>query len=291
MTCIEARGVRKAFGPKLALDGFDLSVGTGRILGLVGPNGAGKTTALNAILGLTRYEGRLSVLGRDPWTERHILMREVCYIADLAVLPRWLRVSQALDYFEGVHPSFDRSKAEAFLARTDIAPGSRVRELSKGMVTQLHLALVMAVDARLLVLDEPTLGLDLLFRKQFYDSLLGDYADGTRTILVTTHQVEELQHVLTDLALIDRGRVVLQASMEELEARYLELAVHPQQAAAARALGPVHERQSLGRPVLLFDGVERARLEAFGDVRAPGIAELFVALLDQDRRAAREAAA
>jgi ABC-2 type transport system ATP-binding protein len=291
MSCIEARGLRKAFGKKLALDGVDLRVEEGRILGLVGPNGAGKTTALNAILGLTPYEGRLTVLGRDPWRERHVLMRDVCYIADVVVMPRWLRVSQALDYFAGVHPNFDRTKAEGFLARTDIAHRSRVRELSKGMVTQLHLALVMAVDARLLVLDEPTLGLDPLYRKHFYDSLLGDYFDRSRTILVTTHQVEELQHVLTDLALIDRGRIVLQASMEEIAARYLELVVHPQQAAAARALGPVHERPSLGRTVLLFDGADRATLESLGDVRTPGIAELFVALLDRSPRAAQGAAA
>jgi ABC-2 type transport system ATP-binding protein len=291
MSCIEARGLRKAFGKKLALDGVDLRVEEGRILGLVGPNGAGKTTALNAILGLTPYEGRLTVLGRDPWRERHELMRDVCYIADVVVMPRWLRVSQALDYFAGVHPNFDRTKAEGFLARTDIAHRSRVRELSKGMVTQLHLALVMAVDARLLVLDEPTLGLDPLYRKHFYDSLLGDYFDRSRTILVTTHQVEELQHVLTDLALIDRGRIVLQASMEEIAARYLELVVHPQQAPAARALGPVHERPSLGRTVLLFDGADRATLESLGDVRTPGIADLFVALLDRRPRAAQGAAA
>ena len=229
MACIEARGLRKAFGTTVALDGIDLRVEEGRILGLIGPNGAGKTTALNAILGLTPYQGELKVLGRDPWTERDQLMRDVCFIADVAVLPRWMRVSQALDYVAGVHPRFDRAKAEGFLARTTIKRTSKVRELSKGMVTQLHLALVMAIDAKLLVLDEPTLGLDILYRKQFYDSLLNDYFDRSRTIVVTTHQVEEIQHVLTDLMFIDRGRIVLECSMEEFESRYLEVMVHPEQ--------------------------------------------------------------
>ncbi len=223
MTVIEARGLRKAFGTTIALDGVDLRVDEGRILGIIGPNGAGKTTALNAILGLTSYQGELRVLGRDPWAERDRLMRDVCFIADVAVLPRWMRVSQALDYVEGVHPRFDRAKAEGLLAKTTIKHASKVRQLSKGMVAQLHLALVMAIDARLLVLDEPTLGLDILFRKQFYDSLLNDYFDRSRTILVTTHQVEELQHILTDLMFIDRGRIVLNCSMEEFEARYVEV--------------------------------------------------------------------
>ena len=229
MACIEARGLRKAFGTTVALDGIDLRVEEGRILGLIGPNGAGKTTALNAILGLTPYQGELKVLGRDPWTERDQLMRDVCFIADVAVLPRWMRVSQALDYVAGVHPRFDRAKAEGFLAKTTIKRASKVRELSKGMVTQLHLALVMAIDARLLVLDEPTLGLDILYRKQFYDSLLNDYFDRSRTIVVTTHQVEEIQHVLTDVMFINRGRIVFDCSMEEFESRYLEVMVHPEQ--------------------------------------------------------------
>src|ERR1700685_4342946 len=239
MTVIEARGLRKAFGTTIALDGVNLRVGEGRILGLIGPNGAGKTTALDAILGLTPYEGELRVLGRDPWGERDRLMRDVCFIADVAVLPRWIKVSQALDYVAGVHPRFDRAKAEGFLAKTTIRHDSRVRELSKGMVSQLHLALVMAIDARLLVLDEPTLGLDILYRKQFYDSLLNDYFDRSRTIVVTTHQVEEVQHVLTDLMFINRGRIVLNYSMEELESRYVEAMVHPEKAAAARALKPM----------------------------------------------------
>src|ERR1700740_3151028 len=236
MPCIEARGLRKTFGTTIALDGVDLRVEEGRILGIIGPNGAGKTTALNAILGLTSYEGDLRVLGRDPWNERDQLMRDVCFIADVAVLPRWASVSQLLDYIVGVHPRFDRAKAEAFLAKTSIQVRSKVRDLSKGMVTQLHLALVMAIDARLLVLDEPTLGLDILFRKQFYDSLLNDFFDRSRTIVVTTHQVEELQHILTDLMFIDRGRIVLSCSMEEFESRFVEVMVHPEHVAAARAL-------------------------------------------------------
>jgi ABC-2 type transport system ATP-binding protein len=279
MPVIEARGLRKAFGATMALDGVDLRVEEGHILGIIGPNGAGKTTALNAILGLTSYQGQLNVLGRDPWTQRDQLMRDVCFIADVAVLPRWMRVWQALDYVAGVHPRFDRAKAEGFLAKTDIRRASRIRELSKGMVTQLHLALVMAIDARLLVLDEPTLGLDILYRKQFYDSLLNDYFDRSRTIVVTTHQVEDVQHVLTDLMFINRGRIVLNCSMEEFESRYLEVMVNPEHAAAARALRPIHERQVLGRSILLFDRVDRQQLAALGDVRTPSIADLFVALM------------
>jgi len=279
MNVIEARGLRKAFGATIALDGVDLRVEEGRILGLIGPNGAGKTTALNAVLGLTPYQGELRVLGRDPWAERDQLMRDVCFIADVAVLPRWVRVSQLLDYVAGVHPRFDRAKADGFLAKTTIRRNSKVRELSKGMVAQLHLAVVMAIDARLLVLDEPTLGLDILFRKQFYDSLLNDYFDRSRTIVVTTHQVEEVQHVLTDLMFIDRGRIVLSCSMEEFESRYVEVAVHPQHVDAARALKPIQERQVLGRNILLFDRVDRQQLAAFGDVRTPSIADLFVAVM------------
>lgn len=279
MPVIEARGLRKAYGTTVAVDGINLCVEEGRILGLIGPNGAGKTTALNAILGLTSYQGELRVMGRDPWAARDQLMRDVCFIADVAVLPRWLRVSQALDYLAGVHPRFDRAKAETFLAKTDIKRTSKVRELSKGMVTQLHLALVMAIDARLLVLDEPTLGLDILYRKQFYDSLLNDYFDRTRTILVTTHQVEEVQHVLTDLMFINRGRIVLNCTMEEFESRYLEVQVNAEHLAAARALKPIHERQILGRSILLFDGVDCQQLASLGEVRTPSIADLFVAVI------------
>ncbi|RPJ85858.1 MAG: ABC transporter ATP-binding protein [Acidobacteria bacterium] len=283
MACIEARGVRKAFGTTIALDGLDLRVEEGRILGLIGPNGAGKTTALNAMLGLTPYQGALKVLGRDPWTERDQLMRDVSFIADVAILPRWIRVSQVIDYVAGVHPRFDRAKAEAFLAKTDIRHRSKVRELSKGMVAQLHLALVMAIDAKLLVLDEPTLGLDILYRKQFYDSLLNDFFDRTRTIVVTTHQVEEIQDVLTDLMFIHRGCIVLECSMEEYESRYLQLTVNPEQVAAARALKPIHERQALGRTILLFENVDRQQLTALGDVRTPSIADLFVAVMANQR--------
>jgi ABC-2 type transport system ATP-binding protein len=289
MACIEARGLRKAFGTTIALDGVDLRVEEGRILGLIGPNGAGKTTALNAILGLTQYQGELKVLGRDPWTERERLMNDVCFVADVAVLPRWIRVSQVLDYVAGVHPRFDRAKAEGFLAKTTVKTASKVRELSKGMVAQLHLALVMAIDARLLVLDEPTLGLDILYRKQFYDSLLNDYFDRSRTIVVTTHQVEEIQDVLTDLMFINRGRIVLNCSMEEFESRYLEVQVLPEQVAAARALRPMHERQVLGRSILLFDGADRQQLAALGEVRKPSIADLFVAVMGAPNGAAQGA--
>ena len=279
MATIEARGLRKAFGTTIALDGVDLRVEEGRTLGLIGPNGTGKTTALNAILGLTSYDGQLSVLGRDPWNAREELMRDVSFIADVAVLPRWMRVSQMLDYVAGVHPKFDRAKAERFLSKTTIKRTSKVRHLSKGMVAQLHLALVMAIDAKLLVLDEPTLGLDILYRKQFYDSLLNDYFDRSRTIVVTTHQVEEIQDVLTDLMFIDRGRIVLECSMEEFESRYLEVMVNPEHLAAARALQPIHERPVFGRSVLLFDHVDRDQLAALGDVRRPSIADMFVAVM------------
>ena len=283
MACIEARGVRKTYGATKALDGMDLRVEEGRILGLIGPNGAGKTTALNAILGLTPYEGELRVLGRNPWTERELLMRDVSFISDVAVLPRWIRVWQLLDYVAGVHPQFDRAKAEGFLAKTTIQRTSRVREFSKGMVAQLHLAVVMAIDARLLVLDEPTLGLDILYRKQFYDSLLNDYFDRSRTIVVTTHQVEEIQDVLTDLIFIREGRIVLSCSMEEFAARYAEVLVRPEQAAAARALKPIHERQVFGQTVLLFDGANRAQLAGMGEARTPSVADVFVAVMTVGR--------
>jgi ABC-2 type transport system ATP-binding protein len=282
MATIEARTLRKTFGTTVALDGIDLHVEQGRILGMIGPNGAGKTTALNAILGLTSYDGELKILGRDPWTERDQLMRDVSFIADVAVLPRWIRVSQLLDYVAGVHPRFDRSKADGFLAKTSIKRTSKVRELSKGMVAQLHLAVVMAIDAKLLVLDEPTLGLDILYRKQFYDSLLNDYFDHSRTIVVTTHQVEEVQDVLTDLMFINRGRIVLQCSMEEFDSRYLEVMANPEHVAAARALKPIYERLVFGRSVLLFDHVDRDQLAALGEVRRPSIADLFVAVMSNN---------
>jgi len=288
---IQASGLRKAYGPTLALDEIDLTVDEGRIVGLIGPNGAGKSTALQAILGLIPVEGRLSVLGRDPWADRDGLMTEVCFIADVAVLPRWLKVSQALDYVAGVHPRFDRARAEALLRRTTIQMTSRVGQLSKGMVTQLHLALIMAIDARLLVLDEPTLGLDLIYRKSFYDSLLNDYFDKSRTILVSTHQVDEIEHILTDAVFIDRGRIALNATMEALEARFVELVVPTERLAEARKLGPLIERQLLGRATLLFDGADRATLARLGEVRTPGLADLFIALMTPGPAADQGAAA
>ncbi len=281
MACIQAHGLKKSFGATVALDGLDLTVEEGRILGLIGPNGAGKSTLLNAVLGLIPFEGDLKVLGRDPWTARDAVMADVCFIADVAVLPRWLRVRQAVDYVAGVHPGFDRAKAEAFLAKTQIKRNSKVGQLSKGMVTQLHLALVMAIDAKLLVLDEPTLGLDLLYRKQFYDTLLNDYFDRRRTIVVTTHQVEEIQQILTDVMFINHGRIVLSSSMDDFETRYVEVTVRPERLAEARALSPINERRTIGRSVLLFDRVDRERLAALGDVRTPSIADLFMAVMDE----------
>ncbi|MBA3564695.1 MAG: ABC transporter ATP-binding protein [Gammaproteobacteria bacterium] len=274
---ISARKLSKRYGSTQALDNVDLEIGTGRIVGLIGPNGAGKTTALKAILGLTPFRGSLQVLGRDPRRERHALMSETCFITDTAVMPRWIRVRQVLDYVAGVHPKFDRSRAEAFLGETEVRPEAKVKSLSKGMITQLHLALVMAVDARLLVLDEPTLGLDIIYRKQFYTTLLGDYYDGERTILLTTHQVEEVEHILTDLVFINRGRVVLNETVEAMADKYVEVVTRPDQAAAARELHPVFERQMFGRPVFLFSGVERERLAPLGEPRTPSIADLFFA--------------
>jgi len=277
MACIEAHGLRKAFGAKIALDGIDLQVEEGRILGLIGPNGAGKTTALNAILGLTPYQGKLKVLGREPWSDRDRLMCDVCFISDVAVLPRWIKVSQTLDYVAGVHPRFDRAKAEGFLSKTTIHRTSKVRELSKGMVAQLHLALVMAIDAKLLVLDEPTLGLDILYRKQFYDSLLNDYFDRSRTILLTTHQVEEVEQLFTDVIFIRHGQLTLDCPVEELGARYLQLTVSAEQAARARELHPFYEREIFGRVALFFEGRSAAELGALGELRTPSVTDLFVA--------------
>ena len=287
MAYIEARGLRKTYGATVALDGIDLRVDEGRIVGLIGPNGAGKTTALNAIVGLTPYQGQLSVLGRDPWRERDRLVRDVCFITDVAVLPRWMRVRQALAFVTGIHPRFDRVKAEAFLAKTAIRPTARVKELSKGMVTQLHLAIVMAIDAQLLVLDEPTLGLDLLYRKQFYDALLDDYFERSRTVIVATHQIEEVQHVLTDVVYIDRGRIVFNRSVEDIESRYHEVFVHPDRLAVARAMNPIAERQGVGHSVVIFEGADRQQFATLGDVRTPSIADLFVAVMSRAQGAAQ----
>jgi ABC-2 type transport system ATP-binding protein len=276
---IEARRLRKAYGGVVALDGIDFTVQPGRIVGLMGPNGAGKTTALKAILGLTDFDGDLRVLGRDPRRERDRIMEEVCFIADVAVLPKWLKVRQALDYVQGVHPRFDRSRAEAVLAKSDVRMAAKVGELSKGMITQLHLALVMAIDARLLVLDEPTLGLDLLYRRSFYEALLNDYFDHQRTLLVTTHQVEEVEHLLTDLLLIRRGRIVLDAAVDDLPTRFVQLVTTQEHAEAARRLRPLHEREVFGRIGMVFDGRSAEELRAFGEVRTPSISDLFVAVM------------
>ncbi len=274
---IEARGLAKSYGATRALDGVSFSVEPGRIVGLIGPNGAGKTTALKAILGLTSFAGELRVLGLDPRSQRDELMRDVCFIADVAVLPRWLRVAQAIEFVAHVHPRFDRSVAENFLAKTDIKRGSRVGQLSKGMVTQLHLALILAIDARLLVLDEPTLGLDLLYRRQFYDTLLNDYFDKERTILLTTHQVEEVEQLFTDVIFINHGHFTLNAPVEELGSRYQQLTVSSEQAARARELKPFYEREIFGRVAMYFEGRTAAELGAYGELRTPSIADLFVA--------------
>ncbi len=279
-TVVSAHGLRKAYRSKLALDNTSFDIEAGRIIGLIGPNGAGKTTALKAILGLIPFEGDLKVLGMDPRRERDQLMNEVCFIADVAVLPRWMRVREAIDFVEGVHPRFDRAKCERFIANTQLKPNLRVREMSKGMIVQLHLALVMAIDARLLVLDEPTLGLDILYRKQFYQRLLEDYFDEQKTILVTTHQVEEIEHILTDVMFIRDGKIALTAPMDEVAERYTELLVSADGLEAGRALSPIDERAlPFGKTVLLYDGVPRARLEALGEVRVPGLADLFVAIM------------
>jgi len=276
---VHARGLSKSYGANVALDHVDFEIGAGRIVGLIGPNGAGKTTALKAILGLSEFNGELSVLGMDPRTQRTELMREVCFIADVAVLPRWMRVSEAVDFVGGVHPRFSREKCLGFLARTKIQPIQRVRELSKGMIVQLHLALVMAIDAKLLVLDEPTLGLDILYRKEFYQSLLNDYFDENKTIIITTHQVEEIEHILTDLIFIKDGKIALNASMDEVADRYTEVLVTPDKAGAARALKPLSERAIFGKTIFLFDGASQKQLAELGELHKPSIADLFVATM------------
>jgi ABC-2 type transport system ATP-binding protein len=276
---VQAKGLSKRYGNTVALDNVNLDIQPGRIVGLVGPNGAGKTTALKAILGLAEFDGQLSVLGLDPRTHRTELMQQVCFIADVAVLPRWLRVGEAVDFVGGVHPRFSREKCEKLLARTKIKPTQRVRELSKGMIVQLHLALVMAIDAKLLVLDEPTLGLDILYRKEFYNNLLGDYFDEQKTILVTTHQIEEIEHILTDLLFIKEGRIVLDATMDDVGERFAEVMVNPDKADAARALKPLYERQVFGKAIFLFDGAEKARLAELGELHKPSVADLFVATM------------
>lgn len=283
---ITARGLVKNYGETRALDNVSFEVEPGRIVGLIGPNGAGKTTALKAILGLTPFNGDMQVAGRDPRVARDELMRDVCFIADVAVLPKWLRVTQALDYVEGVHPKFQRARAAEFLQKTDIRMKSRVRELSKGMVTQLHLALILAIDAKLLVLDEPTLGLDLLYRRAFYDTLLNDYFNEQRTIIITTHQVEEVENLLTDVMFINHGRIVLNSAVEALPERFHQVVVGPDRLAAARALGPIHEREVFGRYGMTYDGRAAAELESLGELRTPSIADLFVAMMSKPAQGA-----
>ncbi|TAL71530.1 MAG: ABC transporter ATP-binding protein [Rhodanobacter sp.] len=276
---VTATHLSKRYRHSVALDDVSFTIEPGRIVGLIGPNGAGKTTALKAILGLTTFDGELSVLGLDPRRQRGKLMEQVCFIADVAVLPRWIRVREAVDFVAHVHPRFDRKKCEAFLARTKLKPEQRVKQMSKGMIVQLHLALVMAIDARLLVLDEPTLGLDILYRKQFYQNLLEDYFDENKTIIVTTHQVEEVEHILTDLMFIRDGKIVLDADMDAVGERFAEVLVDAPQADAARALKPLDERTVFGKSIFLFDGIDHAQLEALGEVRRPSVSDLFVATM------------
>jgi ABC-2 type transport system ATP-binding protein len=287
---IEARGLTKHYGDTPVLRGVDFDVAPGRIVGLIGPNGAGKTTAIKAILGLTPFEGELKVLGLDPRTERNALMKEVCFIADVAVLPRWMSVAQAVEFVAGVHPRFDRKRAEEFLSRTDIKMHKKVRQLSKGMVTQLHLALILAIDAKLLVLDEPTLGLDLLFRRSFYDNLLNDYFNKERTILVTTHQVEEIENILTDILFIQHGKIALDAQMETLGERFIQLVPSAGNAERARALKPFYEREIFGRVAMLFDGAKESELAALGETGSPSVADLFVAMMSPPGAASVNAA-
>ncbi|MDQ1924775.1 ABC transporter ATP-binding protein [Massilia pseudoviolaceinigra] len=274
-----ARGLSKRYGKSVAIDNISFDIPAGKIVGLIGPNGSGKTTTLKAALGLTAFEGELSVLGFDPRTERDELMQQVCFIADVAILPRWLRVSEAIDFVAGVHPRFDRAKAERYLAATKLKPDMQVKAMSKGMIVQLHLALVMAIDAKLLVLDEPTLGLDILYRKQFYQNLLEDYFDENKTIIITTHQVEEVEHILTDLMFIRDGKIVLSASMDEVGERFVEVMVAPDKVIAANALQPIDQRTVFGKAVMLFDGVAREQLAVLGETRNPSVADLFVATM------------
>ena len=276
---VSARGLTKRYGRTLAVDHIDLEIPPGRIVGLIGPNGAGKTSALKAILGLATYDGELNVLGKDPSRQRAALMEEVCFIADVAVLPRWIRVWQLLDVTERLHPRFSRNRCLEYLAQTKVTLDHKVKQLSKGMVAQLHLALVMAIDVRLLVLDEPTLGLDILYRKQFYTSLLNDYFDEERTILITTHQVEEVEHILTDLIFVQDGKIVLEASMETVEQRYAELMVKPDRAEQARALKPMFERELFGRHIFLYENMDREQLAGLGELHTPSVADLFVATM------------
>ena len=281
---VTARSVSKHFGDVRAVDNVSFDIEKGKILGLIGPNGAGKTTLLKAVLGLTDCDGDLSVIGLDPFRQRKQLMRQICFIADVAVLPRWIRVSQLLDYVESVHPNFTRSRAEELLRQTKVQPGAKVKELSKGMVTQLHLSIIMAIDAKLLVLDEPTLGLDILFRKEFYANLLNDYFDEERTILITTHQVEEVENLLTDVMFINDGKILLDSPMDSLSDTYIELATSGEEALKARGLRPIAENEMFGKSIMLFEGISREHLEGLGEMRTPAVADLFVAKVKEARK-------
>jgi ABC-2 type transport system ATP-binding protein len=282
MSCVIARGVRATSGGRPTLNGIDVEIGEGRVVGVMGLNGAGKSTLLQALVGLVPVKGELRVLGRDPWRDRAALMRQVGFVADVAVIPRWLRVSNALDYFEGVHPAFDRERARELLARSGIGLGDRVGTLSKGMIAQLQLALALGVESRLLVLDEPTLGLDALYRKRFFDTLLAGFAQGRQTVIIATHEIDEIQHVLTDVVFVANGRVVFQCTSEELEERFVEIHVHPEHVEIARAMRPMHERPTIGGNILMFDRGQRDRLSLLGDLRRPSVATLFTAIVDND---------
>jgi ABC-2 type transport system ATP-binding protein len=281
---VNARGVSKHFGAVRAVDDVSFEIEQGKILGLIGPNGAGKTTLLKAVLGLTDCDGELSVLGLDPFKQRKELLKNICFIADVAVLPRWIKVTQLLDFVESVHPNFSRKHAEGFLSKTNVRSDAKIRELSKGMVTQLHLSIIMSIDAKLLVLDEPTLGLDIIFRKEFYSNLLNDYFDEKRTILITTHQVEEIENLLTDIMFINEGKILLDAPMESLADSYVELMTSGENATKARGLGPIAEHEMFGKSVLLFEGVSRENLEGLGELRTPSVADLFVAKVKRARK-------
>jgi len=276
---VSARGLSKRYGKTIAVDNISFDIPAGRIIGLIGPNGSGKTTTLKAALGLVPFDGELKVLGLDPRTQRDELMKQVCFIADVAVLPRWIRVCEIIDFVAGIHPKFDRAKCERYISHTKLSPKMKVKEMSKGMIVQLHLAIVMAIDAKLLVLDEPTLGLDIIYRKQFYQNLLEDYFDEEKTIIITTHQVEEVEHILSDLMFIHDGKIVLSATMDEVGERFTEVMVPAEKVEAAKSLKPIDERQVFGKSVLLFDGVPRAQLAGLGETRNVGVADLFVATM------------
>ncbi len=279
---ITAKNLSKNYGKFKALDDISLNIGKGKIIGLIGPNGAGKTTLLKSILGLTAYDGDLQVMGVNPYKDRAKLMHDICFIADVAVLPKWIKVNQVLDFVEQTHPNFSRTKAEAFLKKTKLGTDQKVKSMSKGMVVQLHLALVMSIEAKLLVLDEPTLGLDIIYRKDFYDNLLNDYFDHERTIIITTHQVEEVEHILTDLLFIKDGKIVLDSNMEDLSEEYFEVMISADDYEDALAFKPLQTRKIFGKYVMLFKGVNRGELEAIGEVQRPGVADLFVAMLKEE---------